>query len=204
MERITFEEHFKDNSNNWWTYKDDNGSCDIIDGCYVIEHFRENNDFSTWRTIPLIESKAFSFEASFKFINGYQKSGFGFLWGQKSNEGTGNGYSGFHYFVISASGWFVIRSYSQQTKKTETVKDWNDLSQIIKAGENSTNVLKIMKFDDSIDNQLYFLVNNHIVFQTKYLPFFGYETGFIAFQNMKIAIDYFKATYYINETLINN
>ena len=196
MELIIFEEHFNNNSNNWWTGKDDNGWCDIIDGSYVIEHFRESDDFSTWRTITLNESKAFSFEASFKFIHGYQKNGFGFLWGQKSNDGTGNGYSGFHYFVISASGWFVIRSYNPQTKKAEPVKDWNDASQIIKAGENSTNVLKIMKFDDSIDDQLYFLVNDQIVFQTKYIHMYGYETGFIAFQNMKIAIDYFKATYY--------
>lgn len=196
MELITFEEHFNNNSNNWWTGKDHNGWCDIIDGCYVIEHFRENDDYSTWRTIPLIESKAFSFKASFKFINGYTKNGFGFLWGQKSNEGTGTGYSGFHYFVISASGWFVIRSYNPQTKKAEPVKDWNDASQIIKAGENSTNILKIMKFDDTIDKNLYFLINNQMIFQTNYLTLFGYETGFIVFQKMKILINYFKASYY--------
>lgn len=195
MELITFEEHFNDNSNNWWIGKDDIGCCDIIDGCYTIEHFRENDDFSTWRTIPLIESKAFSFEASFNFIHGYQKNGFGFLWGQKSNEGTGNGYSGFHYFIVSASGKFVIRSYNLQTNKAEPVKDWTD-SSFIKTGENATNVLKIMKFDDTIDKYLYFLINNQLIFQTNYLTLFGNETGFIVFQKMKILINYFKVSYY--------
>lgn len=202
MELITLDEQFNDNANNWWTGKDDIVCCDIVDSCYTMEHKRETNDYSAWKTIPLVESKAFSFEASFKFINGYAKSGFGFLWGQKSQSNSDDKYSGFHYFVISASGWFVIRSYNPQTKKAEPVKDWNDASHIIKAGENSINVLKIMKFDDSIDKQLYFLVNDQIVFQTNYLPMYGYETGFIAFQNMKIAIDYFKATFYFDETLI--
>lgn len=68
---------------------------------------------------------------------------------------------------------------------------------------HSTNVLKIMKFDNSIDNQLYFLVNDQVVFQTNYLPMYGYETGFIVFQNMKIEIDYFKANYYFDKTLNN-
>lgn len=40
MDLIRLEEHFKDNSNQWWTDKDDKASCDIIDFRYVIEHFR--------------------------------------------------------------------------------------------------------------------------------------------------------------------
>ena len=67
---------------------------------------------------------------------------------------------------------------------------------------HETNVLKIMKFDDNIDKQLYFLINDQMIFQTKYLPMFGFETGFIAFQNMKIGINFFKATFYFDENLI--
>jgi hypothetical protein len=45
-----------------------------------------------------------------------------------------------------------------------------------------------------IDNK--FQVN----IQKKYTPLFGDETGFIAFQNMKIAIDYFKLNFYFEQT----
>lgn len=201
MELITLDEQFNDNSNNWWTGKDDSGWCDVADSCYIIEHTKDTSDYSAWKKIPLVESKAFSFEASFKFISGYEKNGYGFLWGQKSTDNKDDRYSGFHYFIVSASGKFVIRSYNPQTKKAEPIKEWTDCSHI-KTGANSINVLKIMKFDDSIDKQLYFLINDQMIFQTTYLPMFGYETGFIAFQNMKIAIDYFKATFYFDETLI--
>jgi len=59
-----------------------------------------------------------------------------------------------------------------------------------------------MKFDDNIDKQLYFFINDQMIFQINYLPMFGFETGFIAFQNMKIAIDFFKAIFYFDENLI--
>jgi len=163
MELITFEEQFNDNSNNWWTGKDENGWCEVADGHYVIEHTRQTNDYSAWKTIPLLQSKAFSFEASFKFISGYEKNGYGFLWGQKSTTSQDNRYAGFHYFILSASGWFVIRSYNPQTGSAEPVKDWAK-SEHAKVGINSVNVLKIMKFDDNIDKQLYFLINDEVVF----------------------------------------
>jgi len=126
MELITLDERFNDNSNNWWTGNDEIVLCDIIENRYIIEHKRETSDYSVWKTIPVVESKAFSFEASFTFLSGYPKSGFGFLWGQKSNNGGEESYAGFHYFVISASGKFVIRSYNPQTKKAEQIKDWTD------------------------------------------------------------------------------
>lgn len=200
MELISFEDNFNDNTNNWWIGKDDGGWCDIIDGFYVMEHTKEESDYCAWLTLPMVESKAYSLEASFTFLSGYTKNGFGFLWGQKSYGGTEEKYSGFHYFIISASGKFVIRSYNPQTKKAEPIKDWTDCS-FIKTGENETNVLKIMKFDDTIDKQLYFLINDQMIFQTNYLPLFGYETGFIAFQNMKIAVDYLKANFYFDASL---
>lgn len=197
----TFKDVFADNKNNWWTGKDDSGWCDIVDGKYIIEHYKETDDYSVWRNLPLVESKAFSFEASFTFLSGYTKNGFGFLWGQKSNVGNKEKYSGFHYFVISASGKFIIRSFNPSTKKAEPIKDWTD-STFIKPGENSTNILKIMRFDEEIDNQLYFLINGQLAFQTNYLPMSGYEAGFIVFQNMKIAIKFFEANYYYDQIMI--
>ncbi len=197
MELISFEENFNDNSNSWWIGKDDNGWCDIIEGSYVMEHTKNESDYSVWRTLPIIESKAYSLEASFTFLSGNRESGFGFLWGQKSNNGVDNGYAGFHYFVISATGKFVICSYDPKTKKAEPIKDWTD-SPVIKTVENATNILKIVKFDDSIDKQLFFLINDKIVCQTNNLPLFGEETRFIAFQNIKIAIDNFRAIYYFD------
>lgn len=195
MELIFFEDNFNDNSNNWWTGKDNGGWCDIINGSYVIEHIKETNDYSVWKNLPLIESKAYSLEASFTFLNGFMKNGFGFLWGQKSSSNSIDIYEGFHYFIVSASGKFVIRTYNPLSKITEPVKDWTD-SSYIKVGDNCTNVLKIMKFDNTIDNQIYFFINNELVFSTTNLPLFGFETGFIVFQKMKIKINGFKATYY--------
>ncbi len=203
MELITIEDHFVDNSINWWTGKNENGGCEIINGAYVIEHTRETDDYSVCMTLSIIESKAYSMEASFTFLNGYTKNGFGFLWGQKSNSEGEEAYAGFHYFVISASGKYVIRSYNPETKIAEPIKDWTD-SAFINKGENQVNILKIIKFDDTIDKKLYFLINDQIVFQSDYLPFFGYETGFILFQNMKISIDYFKANFYFDQSLTTN
>ena len=198
MGLITLKDNFTDNTNNWWTGKDENGRGEIVDRSYIIEHTKESGDYSVWKNLPIVESKAFSFEAGFTFLKGYTRNGFGLLWGQKSINGNEGGYSGFHYFVISASGKFVIRSFNRATKKAEPIKDWTD-SAIIKQGENATNALKIMRFDEQIDKQLYFLINDQLVFQINYLPMFGYESGFIVFQNMKIAINYYEARYYLNQ-----
>jgi hypothetical protein len=202
MELISFEENFKDNSNEWLIGNNEVFCCEVSNGKYFLEHKRESNDFAVWKPMPLVESKAYSFEASFTFVQGNTTSGFGFLWGQGQKNGSDEKYNGFHYFIISASGKYVIRSYNPKTKKTEPVKDWTDCS-FIKIGDNETNVLKIIKFDDNIDKQLYFLINDQMIFQSNYLPLFGYETGFIAFQNMKIAIDYLKANFYFEPSLIN-
>jgi hypothetical protein len=201
MELIVFEENFNDNSNNWVTGNDEVFSASVTDGKYFIEHKRDSNDYAVWKPLPVVESKAFSLEASFIFLSGKTTSGYGFLWGQGQNNDSDEKYSGFHYFTISANGKFVIRSFNPLTKKAEDVKGWTD-SSFIKKGENATNVLKIMKFDDTIDKNLYFLINDQLIFQTNYLTLFGYETGFIAFHNMKIAIDYFKANFYFDPSFI--
>ena len=70
----------------------------------------------------LLESNAYSLEAPFSFVYGYMENGFGFLWGQKSNNGTDEKYAGFHYFIISASGKFAIRSYNSVSKKPSRLK----------------------------------------------------------------------------------
>lgn len=200
MELIAFEENFNDNSNNWLTGNDEVFSASVTSGKYFIEHKRESNDYAVWKPLSIDETKAFSLEASFTFLSGKTTSGFGFLWGQGQNNGSEEKYSGFHYYIISASGKFTIRSFSPQTKKAESVKDWTDCS-LIKTGENATNVLKIMKFDDTIDKNLYFLIDDQMIFQTNYLPMFGNETGFIAFHNMKIAVNCFKANFCFDHLL---
>ncbi len=164
-----------------------------------MEHKNNESDYSVWSTLPIVESKAYSLEAAFTFLSGYTINEFGFMWCQQSNSGIVDSHSGFHYFIISSSGKFLIRSYNPQTKKTEPIKDWTD-SPFIKTEENETNVFKITKFDNTIDKQLYFLINEEMIFQTSYLPIFGYETGFISFQNMKSSIVYFKATFYSDQT----
>lgn len=202
MELITFTEHFEDNVNKWWTGNNEEANLQIANSHYYIEHKRTYNDYVSYRYLYIVESKAYSIEASFTFLKGNHDNGFGFLWGQKTNKDSDNSYAGFHYFIINANGRYAIRSYSPQTKKAESIKDWTD-STFIKTGENATNLLKIIKFDDAIDNQLYFLINEQMIFSTDYLHLFGFETGFITFQNIKISIDFFKAIFYFDETLIN-
>jgi hypothetical protein len=100
MERITFEETFKDNSNDWWIGNDEIVKCEIIDGHYFMEHKRDIDDYSCWKNIPLLESKAYSLEAAFTFLSGCTKNGFGFLLGQKSNSGTKDSYSGLRHLSM--------------------------------------------------------------------------------------------------------
>lgn len=96
---------------------------------------------------------------------------------------------------------FYIGTYNHNVGEFKAVSPWA-FSSSIKSGNGSVNTLKIIRFDEQIDKQLYFLINDQMIFQTNYFPMFGNQAGFTLYQKIAVAIDYFKATFYFDETSI--
>ncbi len=194
-------ENFANNELNWFTVDDQECYINFENGKYIFHHKSESGNYATWISLPLTEGKAFSIETAISFLGGYEKNGFGLMWGHKTALTSDSKSYSYYYFVISASGKYVIRSYDQETGDVNVIQPWTD-SAFINIGENSTNILKIVRFDEEVDKNFYFTINNQIVFSCISLPFFGFELGFIVFQNIKIGIDFFKVNYHEAENAI--
>jgi hypothetical protein len=197
MEKRIFEEKFNNDKKEWDIFNDDFSSANIIEGSYIMEYINaEKGD--TWRkyffgpNLQMVESKAYSLEAVFTFLSGNTNNRFGFIWGYKWDEKAGKMLYQ-NSFDINSRGKFSI--HHEDDKYHYTIKEWTEC-EFIKTGENEPNSLKIIKFDHNIDENLYFLINDQVVFQRNSLPLIGNGTGFVLFNNLKIKVDYFRVSYY--------
>jgi hypothetical protein len=166
MELITFEENFTDNKNGWYLIKDDIAELEIANDSYLMNHKKDEGSYSTWRTFHTIETKSFCFEIKVKTIESSDTGEFGIIWGLSIDSSNNWNYS---IFTIK-NDKFYIGTYDHHVGEFKALNPWV-FSPTIKIGNDSVNTLKIMRFDDQIDKQLYFFINDKMVFQNKLFPY---------------------------------
>ena len=196
MEIITFEDDFTDNKNDWHLIDYDSAELKIENSFNSISDKLNEGSYAKWRTFNSVESKAFSYQTKDKIVVTDETVEFGIIWGLSIDSSNNWDYS---IFTIKHDK-FYVGSYEHKQEKLNAIHPWA-VSPRMKVGNNSENILKIMKFDNQLDKQLYFLINDQMIFQTNNFPVFGKQAGITLYQKTAIAIDYFKATFYFDENL---
>ena len=183
-------EGFNDNKNNWSEKNDQNVELAVTNGDYIFNHKRNERGWNSTIDKYFDTSRNFSITAQIKKVSGVLNNGFGIIFGRKDNDNQ-------NQFFISGDGSFII-------KKTENGKDtyeknWTK-SSYIKTGNGVYNYLKV----DRVGNTLKFYINDNWVHTSYSVNMFGTRTGFIVFNNQKIAVGYLSMKYTDSKNSINN
>lgn len=179
-------EGFNNNNNNWPTSSDNEVTVKISGGDYIIDHKRNSKGGIGLLYKYFDTSRDFRIAAQFKKISGIQNNGYGLVFGRKDDNNQ-------NIFLISGNGQFQIAKFKNGSRTN--IKNWTSSSKI-KTGNGGRNYLTVLKKGNRID----YMINSSIV-HTSYSPeFFGYNTGFVAYQRQKIAIEYLSMSYQDSKT----
>jgi outer membrane protein OmpA-like peptidoglycan-associated protein len=166
----TISDNFISNKLGW--FEDD--SLKIEKGYYEI-----NAPEGGWMTniYPHINTEAdFILEAAFTQVDGIDNYGFGFMWGYNKEVEKHN------TFIIASTGFLQV--YSSDESKIDSAR-WIETT-LVKPIMRS-NHLKIEKTKGHMN----FYLNDHLVFSSPALPWFGRSLGFVCYARMKFRIDDF-------------
>ena len=167
-------EDFNNNENNW---EDDMAK---ISGSQLIVNAPKNevdNAYMQWMELDLDninQEKNFIIETKLKQLSG-ENNPFGLAWGGESGE--------VHLdFVIDSEKSFSIYQLTKNDKVT--IKEWSYSKFINEKGKD--NLLRVEK---NGDKALYY-INDHLVYEGKYIKFTGNLFGYQVFNNMKVSVDF--------------
>jgi hypothetical protein len=177
LNKVPFIDNFDNNQYGWYEFDEKEATGKIAQGQLFFSHHRNSGSWSLWNTIQVDESKNFSIEAKIRFLGGFDKHGYGIIWGANDLENK-------YFFIVTSLGFYTIRK--TEGGKVKDLKPWTP-NVYIRQG-NAINTLTIKK----MGNSLLFYANNELLFATDHQPFFGDKIGFTLAHQMKIAVDYLK------------
>jgi hypothetical protein len=172
-EPILFEEHFTNNSRQWFESTSEERRHTVKDGTYVIESKVGGYGYAT-KPIAIPQGENFKIECTVRKIEGVDNFGYGLLWGLKDRDN-------FYNISIFGEGTFVVEK-KEDGKVTRLIplSVPNSINKF-----NSTNKLAINKESD----QIIFYINDMFAGKTQFEPFFGNYIGFIVYNKQTIAFD---------------
>jgi len=178
QDTILFDE-FEDFSNQWllgieegsWTESLENGKL----------FFQSHTDKPKEDLIPVYidTERDFEIETMIQFSRGNMTKAFGLQWGKSKKQ------SKQYDFFISANGQYTIDKYD------EGFEDYVPFTQSNHVNRYAPNKLTFRKVSDSS----YFFLNEYLVHQMPFQPFYGNLTGIQVCENSTILVDYFKVVY---------
>lgn len=172
---------YEDNRNNWSTTKNENVFLEIVNGDYFFEHKRVKGGWSS--TIPkyIDTSRDFKIVADIKKESGILNNGYGIIFGRRDSDNQ-------NLFFVNGNGSFSINKI--KNGRDNFLKNWT-VNSVIRKGNNSYNVLKIIKRGSKLE----YYINNLKVY-TDYNPeFFGDRLGYILYDKQKVSIAYISVGY---------
>ncbi len=171
-------ETFSDNRNGWSLSSDANRAFEIYDGAF---HFDANKSWVNTISMPVDEERDFEIETEIYKKGGVTNYGFGLAYGRKDNDNM-------FEFNISASGSYRVVEFADG-ESTNLIK-WTS-SSYVRKGNQSTNVLKIVKEG----RYMKFYINGNYVNQITHRPFYGNYVGYSVWNDQEIKADYLRAKY---------
>jgi len=166
-----FFDDFSDNRTEWSLATDGIFVRKIENGNLFLQ---SKNDMAQLlsKSIPFDETKDFEIETKIKFLTGTETSGNALLWGKTEEKDYG------FYYTVSKS--FKIAKYDNgyvdfiPFKSTESIKKFE------------YNKLTIRK----VGKTIYFFMNESLLYNMPFEPFFGKRIGFQVATNSQINVDY--------------
>ena len=175
-----FSDQFDNNSNEWFTGKDDKKDFSIRNGKYYLNHKRNEKGWATYDNHYIDASKDFEIETKLDKISGVNNYGYGLIFGKKGDND--------YRFYISSSGYYKVARMIDN--KEQVLKKWTT-STYVNSGNSKSNTIKVKKEG----NYYKFYVNDHNVYQMDYEAFYGNELGFVVYNNVEVAVDYLRVKY---------
>lgn len=176
---IIFFDDFDHYSNQWLLGVEEGNWTETLDSGYLF--FQSHNDKPKEDVIPVIinTKRDFEIEAVIKFLRGSMNQAFGIQYG-KSNKGNKQ-----YDFFIAANGQYSIDKYD------DGFTDYIPFRESEYVNRYAPNKLTIRKVSDTS----YFFLNEQLVHQMPFQPFFGNLTGIQVGANSSIIADYFRVEY---------
>ena len=162
-------EDFSDNSNNWITEADKSKVFAIENGKYTIQNKLQYNSVSTRINLEIDQNSDFQIETSLEKVKGY-----GLVWGRNKAD--------YYGFYITGGGEYLVLKW--ENNQREFIIGQKPSSHINK--QDTTNKLSIIKKG----NKQGFYINDNLVEDLEFLPFFGNEIGFANGGKLTASIDY--------------
>lgn len=177
--QVILKEDFNDNTNNWLIEADQTRVFKIENGNYFIQNKLQYNSVTSRISRAIDVSRDFEIEAEISKEKGFNKKGFGLVWGREKSD--------YYGFYITGGGEFLILKWESGTREFIV---GTQASEFINR-ENSSNTLKIKKEGD----RLYYYVNDNVVQETEFFPFFGNELGFANGGKLSMNVNYLYVNY---------
>lgn len=172
---VLFNDDFSDNGNDWPEGDGEKNSLHIQDGQYWFHHKVEEGAWLTWKTIEIDQQKDFAIHTTITKVSGVENYGYGLLWGLEDVD---------HYYLLSLSGNGYYRYIKSDGEDSTSMIDWTQ-SDIILQGDGATNSIIIKK----VGEQLEFWVNEQLLADAEFEPFFGNQIGYIVYNVLEVSID---------------
>jgi hypothetical protein len=163
----SFIDTFPDNDTNWVIDSNTNGYCKILKvqdnyggiyGDLIISSNSRSSCMEYWITHIIDTTKDFEIESE---ISGENCKVMNLIWGKDNKSGK-------YCFQISTDYQFAISYYNGSWIQ---LKDWTSSDIIHSRGYNKLTIRKI-------GNKYWFFLNEKLVFNCKFYPFFGNQIGY--------------------------
>ena len=184
--RMLFFDEFNDNEFSWPIAEYENtASYSIENGHYYIDCLRRNLAVMALQAMDIDENENFEIEVAIRKESIGKKSRYGILFGYSD-------FDNLYGFMINDKGEF---SFSERKDGKKEIIIPRTKSEYVNQGIGTTNILMIKKEGEEL--RLY--SNDSILAVTPFQSFFGNIIGLYIHRKQRIAIDYIRVTYSLNE-----
>ena len=184
--RMLFFDEFNDNEFSWPIAEYENtASYSIENGYYYIDCLRRNLAVWALQAVDIDENENFEIEVAIRKESIGKKSRYGMLFGYSD-------FDNLYGFMINDKGEF---SFSKRKDGKKEIIIPRTKSEYVNQGIGTTNILMIKKEGEEL--RLY--SNDSILAVTPFQRFFGNKIGLYINRKQRIAIDYIRVTYSLNE-----
>lgn len=173
------EENFKDNSNGWLLYNEENKLCEIKNGTLYFNNKTSKNKWSHIET-NLNLNEDFIIETSIKLISGTNNNVLSLIINKKENQF-------YDEFGFSDNGYWLYRRVIEQEFNAES--GWQKVDYIKQGDYNKITILKLNK-------KVFFLINNKPVLVKKDINLSFKGLAIKVCRKAEVEADYIKAGYY--------
>jgi hypothetical protein len=177
---------FDNNNNNWQIDADQTRIFKIEGGVYSIQNKLQYNSVSSRINREFDQNRDFLIECEITKTKGFNKKGFGLVWGREKTD--------YYGFYITGAGEFLVLKW--EAGKREFIVGIQKSPQV--KVEDSKNKLSIKKES----NKQYFYINDSLVQVTDFFPFYGQEIGFANGGKLTMEVDYLRVKYLKEEVLV--